>query len=62
MNRTRLLGFTLPASLVAVPVACSRTPDPGGTVDAAVPTWTTPTASGPAGTPAAAPDGPTADC
>ena len=56
MNRTRVLGFTLLASLVAVPVACSSTPDPEGTVDAAVPTSTTPTTTVPTSTPDAAPD------
>jgi hypothetical protein len=62
MNRTRVLGFTLLASLVAVPVACSSTPDPEGTVDAAVPTSTNPTTTVPTSTPDAAPDGPKADC
>ena len=62
MNRTRVLGFTLLASLVAVPVACSSTPDPEGTVDAAVPTSTPPTTTVPTSAPDAAPDGPKADC
>ncbi len=50
MNRTRAIGFTLLAGLVAIPVACSSTPDPVlGDPDAA-PTTTTATTTVPTGT------------
>ncbi len=65
MNRTRLIGFVMLAGLVAVPVACSSTPTPGGGDPDAAPTSTTEPTTNPTGTTPstdASPDGPKPDC